>query len=75
MTTPKPRAGRRPFDPGAPSLLEVLHQISKVCGMCADHRAIWCPACWGFGGCAICHDTGQVQCPDCAGGDLLPLCW
>lgn len=73
---PKPRAGRRPFDPPKPpTLLDWINSISDVCGTCAGKRVIWCPECWGFAGCATCGHRFTVACPQCAGGKLEPLRW
>lgn len=71
----KPRAGRRGYDDGKPSLIEWLNQVSNICGTCYGHRVIWCPICMGFEGCPTCHNLKQVACPDCAGGHLLPATW
>lgn len=65
----KKRGGRRGFDLGKPSLLEWLHQVSDICGMCFGHRELWCPHCGGLEGCSTCGPRLKVQCPECAGGN------
>lgn len=64
----KPRAGRRGFDPGNPSLIEWLHEVSTICGMCFGHGELWCPDCAGFDGCSTCGYREKVRCPECADG-------
>lgn len=48
---------------------------SEICGLCAGHREVWCPECFGFDGCYPCRHTRRVRCPECAGGQLYPLRW
>lgn len=72
---PRRRADRRGYDDVEPNLLDWLRRISTVCGICYGHRLVWCPVCWGFGGCRTCYKQGQVPCPDCAGGHMLPRAW
>lgn len=71
----KPRAGRRPYDPGPPAFLQWLDSISDVCAACIGHTVVWCPSCAGFGGCPVCRYTEKVPCPECAGGKLDGWRW
>jgi hypothetical protein len=63
----KPRAGRRPYDPGPMTFGEWWDTIAVFCGECAGWLQVWCPHCLGFGGCAGCAYTNRVPCPSCAG--------
>lgn len=71
----KPRAGRRPVDPGPPTFMEWLNGLATICGVCFGHREVWCPDCGGFEGCSTCGFSEKVRCPECAGGKLDGYHW
>ncbi|QEV70255.1 hypothetical protein CP983_28845 [Streptomyces chartreusis] len=63
-------------DPRRPiSTMQAFWSWGEYCGMCAGHREIWCPICFGFEGCWSCKHRCKVPCPLCAGGRLMPLPW
>lgn len=49
--------------------------LAAYCEVCAGHRSIWCPDCFGFEGCRTCRRTYKMPCPACAGGTLEPIRW
>lgn len=71
----RPRAGRRGYHNGRPSLIEWLNGVATICGECFGSGEVWCPECCGFGGCNVCNNREKVLCSLCAGGHLLPHTW
>lgn len=60
--TKRRKPGPKPVEP------RLVEGIDYSCGDCSGKGKVWCPDCYGIGGCPRCEERGEVKCHGCNGG-------